>query len=180
MSRNEGIEEEVSDEGSKTVYKLNESELLFGAAFGLSMVWWTHWWAIPVAILCALLWALGGAINKSYRRIGCAAVQAIALFAATKWPWILLAGLPAHLILRIGYGIPQRVPNFINMDNPCDFFNKEEFEDPGSVLGRFWYKASYGLFYNEQMRQDSATVLTRGILFIGLLLCYLIPLWRFR
>lgn len=157
---------------------LNREEIAVGFCVGLSSAVKIGWWAIPVALSSAYLWAAGGAKGddggkKAYRRIGVPAVWVVVVAAITHDQWILTAWLPAHGVCRIGYGIPTTQP-----------------PDPGSFLGRVFY----GLvkrFKQEPVsiirRQRIATILTRvttyALLAIALfstpvLAHYLYNVWR--
>ena len=126
--------------------ELNRNELITGAIFGISFVWILGVYALALAPIAALLWALGGSVKKAYRRIGVPVAVAIFLsLVLSEWirPALTIPG--AFGILSIGYGIPSTQP-----------------PDAGSVLGRFFFKLS----------PRWADVLTRGSIFVMLALNY--------
>lgn len=97
----------------------------------------------PIAILCGLLGAFGGAdeTSKNWRRIGIPLILTIvALFVLKSWWTLILLGI--FIPLSMGYGIP------------CH-------NDSGSLIGRFWYK-----YFGESNRTN---YFTRGT--IGLIIC---------
>lgn len=132
---------------------LNREEMLYGAFFGASLFFWSGFWAIPAAVICAAFWALGGAPNLSagWRRLGCPIVQAGTLYAATRYPWVVVSVLPAFGFLSLGYGIPSTQPY-----------------DEGSTLGKF-FSRSVGTGF-------MANVLTRGTILLGLWLSFAVPM----
>jgi len=109
--------------------KLNAEEILYGAAFGGSMVYWTLGLAFLTMPICGVLWALSGMdeSTKLWRRLGCPAVQAFALYLVTKSIWVIGAIPIGYGILSIGYGVPSTQP-----------------PDAGSALGRFFYEKTNG------------------------------------
>ena len=97
--------------------KLNFEEILVGFLYG-SCCWpLLSWWAVIPGLVCALLWAIGGAGPKLVRRLGVPAVMGICLSFTSLW--LLLAILPLWGIVSMGYGIPNET-------------------DKGSWLGRFF------------------------------------------
>lgn len=127
--------------------QLNKEELAYGFVFGASMVYWTHLWAIPTAVICAYLWARSGMEGeaKFWRRVLCPVAQNVALAVSIPFsPEFLIAstaaGFCATLMLSVGYGIPSTQP-----------------PDPGSVLGRYFFKLAKG---NELI----ANLLMRGLI----------------
>ena len=96
---------------------LNKEELLVGFVYGSSTYPLISWMAIVPGIVCAFLWAIGGAGLKMVRRIGVPVVMAISLSFTSLW--LLLTMLPLWGIVSIGYGMPDAT-------------------DRGSVLGRFY------------------------------------------
>lgn len=109
---------------------LNVEEMLYGFGFGLMGVLLIGWWAIPVAILSAFGWALGGAPNQpaAWRRVGCPLILVgVTALITQVSPWFLATILPMFGILSMGYGVPTEAPG--RPDN-----------DEGSALGRFFWR----------------------------------------
>ena len=109
---------------------LNVEEMFYGFGFGLMGAQFIGWWAVPVAVLCAFSWALGGAPNQSaaWRRVGCPLILVgVTALITQVSPWFLLTVLPLFGILSMGYGIPTEAPG--RPDN-----------DEGSALGRFFWR----------------------------------------
>ncbi|UOF78262.1 hypothetical protein [Caudoviricetes sp.] len=143
---------------AKFFSQLNREEMLYGAGFGLLP-------SLPFAFLtvpaCAVLWALGGAPNKSaaYRTVGCpfAVLIATMIVHGTNLMGHGFAAVAQYGLLTLGYGIPT---------------SEEEspgHADKGSVLGRFFYKLT-------NKNHKLADILTRGTIFGALLAVYfLVP-----
>ena len=130
--------------------RLNTEEIVYGAVFGASLFLWTKWLAIPCALICALLWAIGGSGTKLFRRLGCPVVQAVAIHITTGSLTTFLSIIPAFGILSIGYGIPDST-------------------DKGSTLGRF--------FYDLTGRNNLyANLFTRGLIMVMLWWSFILPL----
>lgn len=96
---------------------LNKEEVLVGFVYGSSVFPLIGWLAIIPGMVCAFLWAIGGAGKKMVRRVGVPLVMAISLSFTSLW--LLLTMLPLWGIVSIGYGMPDST-------------------DSGSVLGRFY------------------------------------------
>lgn len=128
--------------------KLNAEEILYGAVFGGSMVYWTLGYAFLVAPVCGVLWALSGRdeSTKLWRRLGCPAVQAAALYLVTKSIWVIGAIPIGYGILSLGYGVPSTQP-----------------PDSGSALGRFFYEKTKG---NELLANLGVRGFIMGLLFL--------------
>ena len=102
-------------------------EIYIGAGVGVAaglVIWWP---LCPIlAITCGLLWGWAGAkdTSKNWRRVGVALL--IAYFGLIIGWWALLSGLLLGFAMAIGYGVPdpKGAPD----------------QDPGSRLGRFWFK----------------------------------------
>jgi len=99
--------------------KLNKEEVLVGFLYGSSTWPLISWLAIIPGLICAFLWAIGGAGPKIIRRIGVPAVMGISLAFTSLW--LLLVIPPLWGIISIGYGMP------------CG-------GDSGSALGKFYLK----------------------------------------
>jgi len=99
--------------------KLNKEELLVGFIYGASVWPLISWIAVIPGIVCAFLWAVGGAGKKAVRRVGVPIVMAISLSFTSLW--LLLTVLPLWGVVSIGYGMPDPT-------------------DKGSILGRFYSK----------------------------------------
>jgi len=97
--------------------KLNKEELLVGFVYGSSTWSLISWIAIIPGVVCAFLWAMGGAGKKMVRRVGVPVVMSISLSFTSLW--LLLTVLPLWGVVSIGYGMPDST-------------------DPGSALGRFY------------------------------------------
>lgn len=129
--------------------RLNPEELLTGSLYGIIFFPVTRFWAIPVGIVSALLYALGGMEGgaKIFRRLGVPAVQAVTLFLVTRHILVLVIGFPlAYAALSLGYGTPSGT-------------------DSGSALGRFWIRL-VGANYLE------ADILIRGTIFVLYVLAF--------
>lgn len=107
--------------------KLSFEDFFTGYIYGIASAFMIDWrWAIFVACLSGLLWALGGAgwlgLN-GWRRFGCPLV----LFVACKWHnpsvWPYIGLWLSFAALHIGYGLPSAQP-----------------PDAGSWLGRTFGK----------------------------------------
>jgi len=99
--------------------KLNKEELLVGFIYGSSVWTLISWLAVIPGIVCAFLWAIGGAGPKMFRRIGVPIVMGISLSPTSLW--LLFTILPLWGVVSIGYGMP-------------------DVTDKGSFLGRFYSK----------------------------------------
>lgn len=133
--------------------KLIKAELTVGAIVGLVFAVKVGWWALPLAVVTSLLWAVGGAEGgkKIVRRLGVplAITSACALFAHSWWPFV---SVPlAFGVLSIGYGIVT--PGV----------------DEGSWLGRLCWKWANK---NEKL----AELYCRTILYTLLALAFM-PCW---
>ena len=116
--------------------KLNKEELLVGFIYGSSTWPLISWIAVVPGIVCAFLWAIGGAGPKVVRRIGVPIVMAISLSFTSLW--LLLTVLPLWGVVSIGYGMPDET-------------------DKGSMLGRF---------YSKFLSKKAANWATRFTLFV--------------
>lgn len=103
----------------KMKLKLNKEELLVGFIYGASVWPLLSWLAIIPGVICSVLWAVGGAGPKFFRRIGVPTVVAISLSFTSVW--LLFTVAPLWGVVSIGYGMPDHVSG-----------------DEGSVLGRFY------------------------------------------
>lgn len=142
--------------------KLNKNELIVGGAFGLAHILFIGFWAIALAPVTALLWALGGAGHKWARRFAMPAIVAVAwLIVRFNVLEAIAGGSAAVGLLSIGYGIPSFQPL-----------------DAGSGLGRFWYAVAQKFILMRATAMDSMTLhkkasslamtLTRSTIYIGL------------
>ena len=118
--------------------KLNKEELLVGFVYGSSTWPLLSWIAVFPGIVCAFLWAIGGAGKKIVRRIGVPVVMVVGLVFTSLW--LLLLMLPLWGVVSVGYGIPDAT-------------------DKGSVLGRFYSK------FLSKKAANWATRLTVFVLF---------------
>jgi hypothetical protein len=119
--------------------KLNKEEILCGFLYGSSTWPLISWLAVIPGVVCAFLWAIGGASRKMFRRIGVPVVMAISLAFTSLWLLIII--LPLWGIVSIGYGMP-------------------DLTDKGSALGRFYLK-----FLSEKAA-NWATRFTIYVLFV--------------
>jgi hypothetical protein len=128
----------------KGLKKLNTEEIIIGFIFGLTFVGVIGWWAVLMAFVTSLFWALTGAgYSKLFRRVGVPLVACLAV-ALVKQYYLVFISLPlAFAVLSIGYGIPS--PN-----------------DAGSPLGQFFYA----------LNPDNANILTRGTIYLLLALAF--------
>jgi hypothetical protein len=131
--------------------KLNVEELIIGAVFGLVFAFKLGLWAVPLAVATSILWALGGAVEKNYRRVGCAVLPAVlGAFVLQSWQPLWAAPM-AYGALCIGYGMPSTQP-----------------PDKGSFLGQLMS----GWLSSPQL----ANVMTRIVVYAIILISF-IPLW---
>ncbi len=119
--------------------KLNKEELLVGFIYGSSTWPLINWLAVFPGIICAFLWAIGGAGPKLVRRLGVPIVLAISLSFTSLW--LLFNILPLWGIVSIGYGMPDKT-------------------DSGSKLGRFYSK------FLPKLAANWATRFTIFVLFV--------------
>lgn len=103
--------------------KLNPEELGVGAVLGLGFFWVIGLWAIPLAIVTSLLWAIGGAGwlgTKAWRRFGVPLAILIANNSLSlSLRCAVLAGI-TYYFCQMGYG-------------------SRDVNDPvGSPLGNWW------------------------------------------
>lgn len=115
----------------------NPEEVLTGAVVGISFMGLIGWWALPLALITAILWRMGGSDewDKNWRRLGVPTVVVAILSWATQ-SWIpLLSWLPFWGSLTLGYGIPDEgehrntigglVACYITRKQPlCDFITR--------------------------------------------------------
>ena len=96
-----------------------------------------------ITLICGLLGALGGQINKKLRRIAIASILTVlALIYVRNW-WVLTIMSMAG-VFSIGYGIPSST-------------------DEGSALGQFWYNIFKNTFnWNQKKIEFFANIFTRG------------------
>lgn len=130
---------------------LNREELALGVAFGASMVFLVGpIRAGALAIACGFLWAVGGSgKGRAFRYVGVPLMAFAALASVgVSFSMDALAAVIAGAVLSLGYGIPDGT-------------------DQGSPIGRFFY---YGV---AKMRQDVASLYTRGFLALALGAAYL-------
>ena len=99
--------------------KLNKEELLVGFIYGASCYPLLSFFAIIPAIICSILWAIGGYKYKMVRRLGVPITIGVSLSFTSQW--LLLLILPLWGVFSIGYGMPDET-------------------DKGSALGRFYSK----------------------------------------
>jgi hypothetical protein len=113
---------------------------------------------------CSLLGALGGVVNKDYRRFALPLI--LTLYVMFKLPdWRVLSMLFMMLAFSIGYGIPDYVQEIGNKAGWGVIYTG----DKGSVLGRFFMN----LFHNNTILSNLAC---RGsVAIIIILSCLSIP-----
>jgi len=99
--------------------KLNKEEILCGFLYGSSTWPLISWLAVIPGIICAFLWAIGGAGKKLFRRLGVPLVVGISLSFINIWLFLVIPFLCG--VVSIGYGMPDKT-------------------DKGSALGRFYLK----------------------------------------
>jgi hypothetical protein len=146
--------------------ELNREELLVGAGYGFACVGFIGWWAVLTMVLCAWLWAFGGAGGTSllWRRIGVPLVMGLAI-GLIRWTWLpALSFFPVWGVLSRGYGIPSADPL--------------PYGDDGSSVGRFWTKVITGS-YNPPAIEDMLliNICTRGSLTLTAGLCFVPLAW---
>lgn len=103
------------------IKKLNIEELCVGAFIQFPFYFIIGWWVIPLMIISAILWAVGGSGPKLFRRLGVpiATSLAIVLWNFQYWTVLALFVAPGWGVISIGYGMPDKT-------------------DKGSFLGRFY------------------------------------------
>jgi len=128
----------------RNLKRLNREELLIGLIFGLCFLGVIGWWAVLLAFITSLLWALTGAgYSKLLRRVG-VPLAACLFVALVRQYYPIFVSLPLAMIpLSLGYGIPSQ-------------------NDAGSPLGRFWYS----------LNPANADVFTRATIYILLWLAF--------
>lgn len=81
------------------------------------------WWGVVVAVLCGVLWVLGGTYHKAIRRWGVPALRLLAVGILLGWSRQAFAAAAIGVaVLYQGDGFPDHRPTTL---------------DPGSRLGRF-------------------------------------------
>lgn len=140
---------------------LNRAEMLTGAALSSSFAWFYSWFFIPVILLSAFLWALGGSYKILIRRIGVPLVIILgAYLGRVNFYWVFLSFPAAFAVSTIGYGIP------------CE-------GDKGSPLGRFWCERLGVDLKNGELpsKEDDRTASTLSRATIAFL--FSLSLWSF-
>lgn len=145
------------------VLGLNVFELICGAVFGFApaLLFFSKpaGAVVPVLFftvpLCSYLWAWTGAGHGAvWRKVVMPAFVCVAIFVV-RHHWQVFIGLPFMMgILSMGYGIPSTMP-----------------QDPGSPLGRFWWKRTKGA--TEKEHQDAAELRVRATIWGALALCFI-------
>lgn len=106
--------------------KLSVQELFIGLTATITFIFVIKWWGILLAVLCGLIWMLGGTYWKPIRRWGVPAMTAGAVQAYRGFPgveiWPVVGMALGIAILHIGDGFPDHRP---------------ATEDEGSALGRW-------------------------------------------
>lgn len=87
--------------------KTNQEEFLVGAIVGTAFFSVFQWWTLAIAPVCGLLWMMGGQYNTMVRRVGVPLVLSIASAVACHNIYVLGCFIPAHVVCRLGYGIPD-------------------------------------------------------------------------
>lgn len=108
--------------------------------FGIGMVA-----SLVVVLTSGSLWAVGGTLNKAYRRCGVPAVICLAfILGGQMWSLWQVAGLwvAMYAALSLGYGTPSLFP-----------------PDAGSTIGRFWYRRFSKI--TDPKRMKYAEIMTR-------------------
>jgi hypothetical protein len=98
-------------------------EMVKGFCVGIVACFAWGAWGISVAVVCAILWRLGGIgfmDTNSWRRVGVPIALSLTFFLESHHWWNFLAIPTMALAMSIGYGIPD--------DDP--------YGDKGSWLGR--------------------------------------------
>lgn len=116
----------------------NREELFVGAMLQWFLYFLIGWWVIPVMIVCAFLWRMGGWSrgNKLWRRIGVPLVVCGTAFAmGIKWP-IFLAG-PFMVWLAPSYGEKSWLYKQIGPRVGRDFLTR--------ICCYFWYWSAVSL-----------------------------------
>ena len=137
---------------------MNRQELLQGALHGSVAAVYMGWYVAPVVLICAILWALGGAdgYSKAFRRIGVAVAICLPIMLVTgNFLWAL-AAVAMWGVFSIGYGIPS-------------------LNDEGSTLGKLAYIMTDGL-RGDVYSERKATWMVRSFLFMLFLTAFSIPM----
>jgi hypothetical protein len=124
---------------------MNKNELLVGFLLTLSLAFITGLLVLPLAIICAYLWALSGMpdSDKIWRRLVVPTLWALCICYHMD-SWKCLFAIPISFgFLSMGYGIPATQP-----------------PDDGSWLGKFYFK----LFKQNEWW---ANLFTRGTIYVG-------------
>lgn len=86
---------------------LNRQELWLGFLATITLYFKIGLWVIPLAILCSILWALGGAYEKIIRRLGVPVAVCLVSFMLYK-SYLIWFSMPfGYAILTIGDGYPD-------------------------------------------------------------------------
>ena len=103
--------------------ELNIEELFVGACIQYPFYFLIGWWVLPLMVVSAILWALGGAekSNKLFRRLGVPVASSISVLLVLQWWFIPIFILPGWGSITLGYGMPDAT-------------------DEGSFLGRLYLK----------------------------------------
>ncbi len=150
---------------------LNKEEFVSGSVIALAWFMFTGVWTWLTVPAIGLLWALGGSVDKAYRRYGVPVLLVLCILLAKGNAWVaddcsevvfLLLGSAVGLyaVLCIGYGMPTWDQNDVKVDE-------------GSWLGNICYKLVKGEPHWWAVRSQSrATMLCRGVVgvLIGLVL----------
>jgi len=127
-------------------YLDNPFEIFWGACAQFPIILIINWWAIPVMVLCGLLWRAGGVIggNKLFRKVGVPLVLCFATFLHRHHFGIFLAVPFMIWACPWSYGRESWLFKF--------FYNPSGDEENANLDTRFvlflWYWAMYRLALN--------------------------------
>lgn len=103
--------------------RFNSQEFLIGSVVHAGLVFLLGFWIIPVELLSAVLWSIGGVFYKPVRRFFVPIVPYLFLSYLNGFQLLyVLAVVGGIAVLHIGDGFPDHRPTT---------------KDPGSALGRF-------------------------------------------
>ena len=149
ISQSFAVSAMLTERSIRMSLELNKEELMIGFIFGMSFWFVFGWWAIPVALLTSLFWAIGGRYGHGWRVWTVPGfVVAMGLILHLSAWWQLSSYPMGCAVLSIGYGMPSTQP-----------------PDHGSALGRWWVARVKYL--------DIATVMTRLTIYALLALAFL-------
>ena len=123
---------------------------------------------MPLSIATGLLWSIGGAYKKVFRRVGCALLPCLVVFAIFQ-KWQVFISFPlAWAVLSIGYGTVTYDPNKPGV-----------ITDAGSFLGRFFENIYFWMEHTGAPisgREKFVNFWTRSLIYLLLFFSFT-PVW---